>query len=83
MEECEHDIKSLELHMEWLYLAEKLPLEDHLGKVLEGIDECFHHNTSPLRLHDHNYRGPTIVSHVPRSRPLRLLCGQYVERQRV
>ncbi|GFX90327.1 hypothetical protein TNCV_3849021 [Trichonephila clavipes] len=86
MEESEHGVKSLELlklHMVEFYLAEKLPQEDCLGKVLEGGVTITHTHTNPLRFYDHNYRGQTIVGLVPRSRPLRLLYGQCVTRQRL
>ncbi|GBM90246.1 hypothetical protein AVEN_67735-1 [Araneus ventricosus] len=29
----------------------KLPLEDHLGKVPRGVEECHQHNAGPLRFH--------------------------------
>ncbi|GFV26744.1 15-hydroxyprostaglandin dehydrogenase [Trichonephila clavipes] len=42
MEESENDIGSLEqllLYADEHYLARKLPLGDHLGKVLHGVEE--------------------------------------------
>ncbi|GFX42265.1 15-hydroxyprostaglandin dehydrogenase [Trichonephila clavipes] len=42
MEESENDVENLEqilLHADEHYLAGKLPLGDHLGKVLHGVEE--------------------------------------------
>ncbi|GFX10784.1 15-hydroxyprostaglandin dehydrogenase [Trichonephila clavipes] len=41
MEECENDVGSLRqllLYVDEHYLAGKLPLGDHLGKVLHGVE---------------------------------------------
>ncbi|GBN81351.1 hypothetical protein AVEN_229843-1 [Araneus ventricosus] len=54
MEESEHDVGSLEeleLYADEHYLAGKVPLEDHLGKVPRGVEECHQHNAGPLRFH--------------------------------
>ncbi|GFT92824.1 15-hydroxyprostaglandin dehydrogenase [Trichonephila clavipes] len=52
MEESENDVGSLEqllLYVDEHYLAGKLPLGDHLGKVLHGVEEYHQHNVGPLR----------------------------------
>ncbi|GFV04440.1 15-hydroxyprostaglandin dehydrogenase [Trichonephila clavipes] len=54
MEESENDVGSLEqllLHANEHYLARKLPLGDHLGKVLHGVEEYPQRNVGPLRFH--------------------------------
>ncbi|GFU99032.1 uncharacterized protein TNCV_1614081 [Trichonephila clavipes] len=54
MEETENDIGSLEqllLYADEHYLVGKLPLGDHLGKVLHGVEEYHQRNASPLRFH--------------------------------
>ncbi|GFU14702.1 15-hydroxyprostaglandin dehydrogenase [Trichonephila clavipes] len=54
MEESENDVGSLEqllLYADEHYLAGKLPLGDHLGKVLHGVEENHQRNVSPLRFH--------------------------------
>ncbi|GFT61222.1 uncharacterized protein TNCV_1613761 [Trichonephila clavipes] len=54
MEESENDVGSLEqllLYADEHYLAGKLPLGDHLGKVLHGVEEYHQHNVGPLRFH--------------------------------
>ncbi|GFY21659.1 uncharacterized protein TNCV_1168041 [Trichonephila clavipes] len=54
MEECENDVGSLEqllLYADEHYLAGKLPLEDHLGKVLHGVKEYHQRNVGLLRFH--------------------------------
>ncbi|GFY27879.1 15-hydroxyprostaglandin dehydrogenase [Trichonephila clavipes] len=54
IEESENDVGSLQqllLHADEHYLAEKLPLGDHLGKVLHGIEEYHQHNVGPLWFH--------------------------------
>ncbi|GFX81053.1 uncharacterized protein TNCV_1910461 [Trichonephila clavipes] len=54
MEESENDVGSLEKHMLYAdehYLAGKLPLRDHLGKVLHGVEEYHQRNVGPLRFH--------------------------------
>ncbi|GFU27911.1 uncharacterized protein TNCV_450081 [Trichonephila clavipes] len=54
MEESENDIGSLEqllLYADDHYLAGKLPLEDHLGKALHGVEKYHQHNVGPLRFH--------------------------------
>ncbi|GFV85796.1 15-hydroxyprostaglandin dehydrogenase [Trichonephila clavipes] len=54
MEESENDVGSLEqllLYADEHYLAGKLPLGDHLGKVLHGVEEYHQRNVGPLRFH--------------------------------
>ncbi|GFV50525.1 uncharacterized protein TNCV_4032451 [Trichonephila clavipes] len=53
MEESENDVGSLEqllLYADEHYLAGKLPLGDHLGKVLHGVEEYHERSVGPLRL---------------------------------
>ncbi|GFY14300.1 hypothetical protein TNCV_1020651 [Trichonephila clavipes] len=52
MEASENDVGSLEqllLYADEHYLAGKLPLGDHLGKVLHGVEEYHQSNVGPLR----------------------------------
>ncbi|GFV84705.1 uncharacterized protein TNCV_4296871 [Trichonephila clavipes] len=54
MEESENAVGSLEQLLRYAdehYLARKLPLGDHLGKVLYGVEEYHQHNVGPLRFH--------------------------------
>ncbi|GFV30991.1 uncharacterized protein TNCV_4014251 [Trichonephila clavipes] len=54
MEESENDVGSLEqflLYADEHYLAGKLPLEDHLGKVLHGVEEYNQRKVDTLRFH--------------------------------
>ncbi|GFV52257.1 uncharacterized protein TNCV_3778291 [Trichonephila clavipes] len=54
IEESENDVGSLEqllLYADEHYLAGKLPLGDHLGKVLHGVEEYHIPNVGPLRFH--------------------------------
>ncbi|GFX17554.1 uncharacterized protein TNCV_3411541 [Trichonephila clavipes] len=54
MEESKNDVGSLEqllLYADEHYLAGKLPLGDHLGKVLHGVKEYPQRNFGPLRFH--------------------------------
>ncbi|GFY25367.1 uncharacterized protein TNCV_2484871 [Trichonephila clavipes] len=54
LEESENDVGSLEqllLYADEDYLAGKLSLEDHLGKVLHGVKEYPQRNVGPLRFH--------------------------------
>ncbi|GFU83813.1 uncharacterized protein TNCV_1694831 [Trichonephila clavipes] len=54
MEESENDVGSLEpllLYADEHYLAGKLPLGDHLGNILHGVEEYHQLNIGPLRLH--------------------------------
>ncbi|GFW13405.1 uncharacterized protein TNCV_1879071 [Trichonephila clavipes] len=53
MEESENDVGSLEQLLQYAdehYFAGKLPLEDHLGKVLHGVEEYHQRNVGPLRV---------------------------------
>ncbi|GFX29232.1 uncharacterized protein TNCV_3217661 [Trichonephila clavipes] len=50
----ENDVGSLEqllLYADEHYLAGKLPLGDHLGRILHGVDEYHQRNVVPLRFH--------------------------------
>ncbi|GFV33603.1 15-hydroxyprostaglandin dehydrogenase [Trichonephila clavipes] len=54
MDESENDVESLEqllLFADEHYLAGKLPLGDHLGKVLHGVEEYHQRNVGPIRFH--------------------------------
>ncbi|GFW96803.1 uncharacterized protein TNCV_2159391 [Trichonephila clavipes] len=54
MEESENDVGSLEkllLYADEHYLAGKLPVGDHLGKVLHGVEDYFQRNIGSLRFH--------------------------------
>ncbi|GFY01048.1 15-hydroxyprostaglandin dehydrogenase [Trichonephila clavipes] len=54
MEESENDVGSFQqllLYADEHYLAGKLPLGDHLGKVLHGVEEYHQRNVRPLRFH--------------------------------
>ncbi|GFX22106.1 uncharacterized protein TNCV_3054621 [Trichonephila clavipes] len=54
MEESEKDVGSLEkllLYADENYLARKLPLGGHLGKVLHRVEEYHQRNVGPLRFH--------------------------------
>ncbi|GFX51735.1 15-hydroxyprostaglandin dehydrogenase [Trichonephila clavipes] len=54
IEESENDIGSLEqllLYVDEHYLAGKLPLGDHLVKILDGVEEYHQPNIGPLRFH--------------------------------
>ncbi|GFV74735.1 uncharacterized protein TNCV_1039731 [Trichonephila clavipes] len=54
MKESENDVGSLEqllLYADEHYLAGKLPLGDHLGKALHGVEEYHQRNVGPLRFH--------------------------------
>ncbi|GFX13205.1 uncharacterized protein TNCV_2989691 [Trichonephila clavipes] len=60
MEESENDVGSLEqllLYADEHYLAGKLPLGDHLGKVLRGVKEYPQPNVGPLRFHASQLKG--------------------------
>ncbi|GFU62890.1 15-hydroxyprostaglandin dehydrogenase [Trichonephila clavipes] len=54
MKESKNDVGSLEqllLYADEHYLVGKLPLGDHLGKVLHGVEEYHQRNVGPLRFH--------------------------------
>ncbi|GFX67505.1 uncharacterized protein TNCV_3463941 [Trichonephila clavipes] len=54
MEESENDVGSLEqllLYADEHYPTEKLPLEDHLGMVLHGVEEYHQRKFGPSRFH--------------------------------
>ncbi|GFV19727.1 uncharacterized protein TNCV_479531 [Trichonephila clavipes] len=58
IEESENDVGSLEqllLYANEHYLAGKLPLIDHLGKVLHGVEEYHQRTVGPLRAPPHPY----------------------------
>ncbi|GFW23438.1 uncharacterized protein TNCV_3805351 [Trichonephila clavipes] len=78
MEESENDVGSLKqllLYADEHYLAGKLPLGDHLGKVLHGIDEYHQRNVGPLRFHASQLKWTGYHRLWP-PRPLHQLCGQ-------
>ncbi|GFU49532.1 15-hydroxyprostaglandin dehydrogenase [Trichonephila clavipes] len=78
MEESENDAGSLEqllLYVDEHYLAGKLPLGDHLGKVLHGVEEYHQRNVGPLRFHASQLKWTGYHRLWP-PRPLRQLCGQ-------
>ncbi|GFV15167.1 uncharacterized protein TNCV_4649991 [Trichonephila clavipes] len=82
MEESENDVGSLEqllLYADEHYPAGKLPLGDHLGKVIHGVEEYHQRNVGPLRLHA-TQSGPAIIGYAPR--PLHQLCRQCDVEQR-
>ncbi|GFX48844.1 15-hydroxyprostaglandin dehydrogenase [Trichonephila clavipes] len=77
MEESENDIGSLEqllLYADEHYLAGKLPLGDHLGKVLHGVEEYHQRNVVPLRFHASQLKW-TVYHRLWPPRPLHQLCG--------
>ncbi|GFX35159.1 uncharacterized protein TNCV_2330991 [Trichonephila clavipes] len=77
MEESENDVGSLEqllLYEDEHYLARKLPLGDHLGKILHGDEEYHQRKVGPLRtVWGELYRSPgrlhtrTRLSSVPKT----------------
>ncbi|GFY01167.1 15-hydroxyprostaglandin dehydrogenase [Trichonephila clavipes] len=78
MEESENDVRSLEqllLYADEHYLAGKLPLGDHLGKVLHGVEEYHQRNVGPLRFHTSQLKWTGYHGLRP-PRPLYQLCGQ-------
>ncbi|GFX97938.1 uncharacterized protein TNCV_4905891 [Trichonephila clavipes] len=58
-----------------LYLAGKLPLKDHLGKVLHGVDKYHQRNVGPLRFHASHIKW-TGYHRLWLPRPLHQLLGQ-------
>ncbi|GFW23451.1 15-hydroxyprostaglandin dehydrogenase [Trichonephila clavipes] len=78
MEESEKDVVSLEqllLYADEYYLAGKLPLGDHLGKVLHGVEEYHQRNVGPMRFHASQLKWTGYHRLCP-PRPLHQLCGQ-------
>ncbi|GFX58348.1 uncharacterized protein TNCV_205351 [Trichonephila clavipes] len=78
MEESENDIESLEqllLYADEHCLAEQLPLGDHLGKVLHGVEEYHQRNVGPLRFGASQLKRTGDHRLLP-PRPLHQLCGQ-------
>ncbi|GFU29777.1 uncharacterized protein TNCV_4745971 [Trichonephila clavipes] len=78
MEESENDVGSLEqllLYADEHYLAGKLPLGDHLGKVLHGVEEYHQRNVGPLRFHASQLKWTGYHRLWP-PRPLHQLCVQ-------
>ncbi|GFS73882.1 15-hydroxyprostaglandin dehydrogenase [Trichonephila clavipes] len=76
MEESENDVGSLDQHFLYAddyYLAGKLPLGDHLGTVLHGVEEYHQRNVSPLRFHASQLKWTGYHRLWP-PRPLHLLC---------
>ncbi|GFX54124.1 uncharacterized protein TNCV_2337601 [Trichonephila clavipes] len=79
MEESENDVGSLEqllLYAGEHYLTGKLPLGEHLGKVLHGVEEYHQRNVGPLRFHASQLKWTGYHSLCPPPRPLHQLCGQ-------
>lgn len=84
MEESGHGIGSLEqlrLYADEYYVAGKLPLKDHLGKVTRGFEECHQHNAGPLRFQVPQLDG-TCYQRLCPPRPFRLLWRERVTWQR-
>ncbi|GFU81865.1 uncharacterized protein TNCV_2536741 [Trichonephila clavipes] len=78
MEESENDVGSLEqllLYADEHYIAGKLPLGYHLGKVLHGVEEYHQRNVVPLRFHASQLKWTGYHRLWP-PRPLHQLCGQ-------
>ncbi|GFX41645.1 uncharacterized protein TNCV_3110411 [Trichonephila clavipes] len=78
MEESGNDVGSLEqllLYADEHYLAVKLPLGDHLGKVLHGVEEYHQRNVGPLRFHASQFKW-TGYHRLWSPRLLHQLCGQ-------
>ncbi|GFW02828.1 uncharacterized protein TNCV_3732281 [Trichonephila clavipes] len=78
MEESKNDVGSLEqllLYADELYLAGKLSLGDHLGKVLHGVEEYHQRNVGPLRFYASQLKWTGYHRLWP-PRPLHQLCGQ-------
>ncbi|GFT04424.1 15-hydroxyprostaglandin dehydrogenase [Trichonephila clavipes] len=78
MEEPENHVGSLEqllLYADEHYLAGKLPLGDHLGKVLHGVEEYHQRNVDPLRCHVSQLKWTGYHKLWP-LRPLQQLFGQ-------
>ncbi|GFW60578.1 uncharacterized protein TNCV_569241 [Trichonephila clavipes] len=78
MEESEIDVGSLEqllLYADEHYPAGKLPLGDHLGKVLHGIEEYHQRNVGPLMFYTSQLKW-TGYHRLWSPRPLHQLCGQ-------
>ncbi|GFV22386.1 15-hydroxyprostaglandin dehydrogenase [Trichonephila clavipes] len=78
MEESENDLGSLEqllLYADEHYLAGKLPLGDHLGKVLHGVEEYHQRKIGPLWFHASKLKVDRLSYAMP-LRPLHHLCEQ-------
>ncbi|GFW14563.1 uncharacterized protein TNCV_2358871 [Trichonephila clavipes] len=78
VEESENDVGSLEqllLYVDEHYLAGKLPLRDHLEKVLHGVEEYHQRNVGPLRFHASQLKWTGYPKLWP-PRSLHQLCGQ-------
>ncbi|GFX95002.1 15-hydroxyprostaglandin dehydrogenase [Trichonephila clavipes] len=78
MEWSENDVGSLEqllLYADEHYLAEKLPLGEHLGKVIHGVEEYHQRNVGPFRFHASQLKWTGYHRLWP-PRPLHQLYGQ-------
>ncbi|GFV89861.1 uncharacterized protein TNCV_4690901 [Trichonephila clavipes] len=78
MKESEKDVGSIEqllLYADEHYLAGKLPLGDHLGKDLHGVEEYHQRNFVPLRFHASQLKWTGYHRLWP-PRPLHQLRGQ-------
>ncbi|GFU74801.1 uncharacterized protein TNCV_1904641 [Trichonephila clavipes] len=83
MEESENDVGNLEqllLYVDEHYIAGKLHLGDHLGKVLHGVEEYHQRNVGPLRLHASQLKW-TGYNRLCPPRRLHQLCGLCVVKQ--
>ncbi|GFV21747.1 transposable element Tc3 transposase [Trichonephila clavipes] len=69
------DLEQLLLYADEHYLAGKLPLGNHLGKVLHGVKEYHQRNVVPLRFHASELKW-TGYHRLWLPRPLQELCGQ-------
>ncbi|GFS78552.1 15-hydroxyprostaglandin dehydrogenase [Trichonephila clavipes] len=68
LEESKNDEGSLEqllLYADEHYLAGKLPLGDHLGKILHGVEEYHQRNVDPLRCHASQLKWTAIIGYGP------------------
>ncbi|GFX54079.1 15-hydroxyprostaglandin dehydrogenase [Trichonephila clavipes] len=78
MEESENDVgspKQLLLYADEHYLAGKLPLGDHLEKIMHGVEEHHQRNVGSLRFHSSQLKWTGYHRLWP-PRPLHQLCRQ-------
>ncbi|GFV82924.1 uncharacterized protein TNCV_1179391 [Trichonephila clavipes] len=83
MEESGNDVGIIEqllLYADEHYLDGKLPLGDHLGKILHGVEEYHQRNVGPLMFHASHLKWTNYHRLCP-PRPLHQLCGQCVVEQ--
>ncbi|GFV71294.1 uncharacterized protein TNCV_406751 [Trichonephila clavipes] len=75
MEESENDVRKLEqllLHAGEHYLARKLPLGDHLEKVLHGVEEYHQHAVAGVK---RSARKGRLDLRFASARCLEIVCG--------